>query len=202
MSKKVGILGGTFDPIHIGHLFLAENAYCQFGLDTVLIMPTGNPPHKTDKEVTDKMHRNKMVQLAIEDNGHLKLSLFEQERSGLIYTADTLKLLCENNPDCEYYFIVGGDSLAYMDKWYKPEVIFAHATILAAIRDDIDDKAVESIADELKRRFGAKIELLRTPEIGVSSSLVRDRVKDGRSIRYYVPKDVEKYIYNNRLYKR
>jgi len=89
-----------------------------------------------------------------------------------------------------------------MDKWYKPEVIFAHATILAAIRDDIDSEAVESIAEDLKRRFGAKIEFLRTPEIGVSSSLVRDRVKECRSIKYYVPKDVEKYIYNNRLYKR
>ncbi len=202
MSKKVGILGGTFDPIHMGHLFLAENAYCQFELDTVLIMPTGNPPHKTDKVVTDKMHRNKMVQLAIEDNGHMKLSLFEQERSGYIYTADTLKLLCENNPGCEYYFIVGGDSLAYMDKWYKPEVIFAHTTILAAIRDDIGVETVKDIAEDLKRRFGAKIELLRIPEIGISSSLVRDRVAAGKSIKYYVPKDVEKYIYNNKLYKR
>ena len=201
-KKKVGILGGTFDPIHMGHLFLAENAYCQFELDTVLIMPTGNPPHKTDKIITDKAHRNKMVQLAMEDNGHMKLSLFEQERGGLIYTSDTLKLLCENNPDCEYYFIVGGDSLAYMDKWYAPEVIFSHATILAAIRDDIDTQAVNSMACDLKRRFGAKIEFLRMPEIGISSSMVRDRVAAGKSIKYYVPKDVEKYIHSNKLYKR
>lgn len=200
MSKKVGILGGTFDPVHIGHLFLAESAYCQFGLDTVLIMPTGNPPHKTDKDITDKMHRNRMIQLAIEDNGHFKLSTFEQERKGFIYTSDTLTLLCENNPDCEYYFIVGGDSLSYMDKWHRPDIIFAHATILAAIRDNIDIQTIKSKADDLEKQFGAKIEFLHTPEIGVSSSMIRERVINGESIRYFVPKDVEKYIYNNGLY--
>lgn len=199
-NKKVGILGGTFDPVHLGHLILAENAYSQFGLDVVLLMPSGNPPHKSVGEITNAEHRNTMVQLAIDDNRHFKLSVFEQERDGYIYTADTLKLLRENNEDCDYYFIVGGDALMSMDKWYQPERIFANATILGAIRDDVDDTALAQRADEFKQKYNADIRLLKIPNIAISSSGIRDNVKGGKSIKYMVPKDVERYIYNNKLY--
>lgn len=199
-KKKVGILGGTFDPIHLGHLILAENAYSQFGLDVVLLMPSGNPPHKSAGEITSKEHRNTMVQLAIDDNRHFKLSVFEQERDGFIYTADTLALLKENNEDCDYYFIVGGDSFVSMDKWYKPEQIFANAVILAAVRDDVDDAALKERADFYKQKYNADIRILKIPAIEISSSVIRDRVSAGKSIKYLVPKDVEKYIYNNKLY--
>ena len=199
-KKKVGILGGTFDPVHLGHLLLAESAYNQFDLDVVLIMPSGNPPHKSINEITLAEHRNTMIRLAIDDNRHLKLSTFEQERDGFIYTADTLKLLRENNEDCEYYFIVGGDSLASIDKWYHPERIFANATILGAIRDDVDNMALAQRADEFKQRYNADIRLLKIPNIAISSREIRDNVKDGKSIKYMVPKDVERYIYNNKLY--
>lgn len=201
-NKKVGILGGTFDPIHIGHLILAESAYSQFGLDTVLVMPSGNPPHKPDRHITDRLHRNKMVQLAIEDNGHFKLSLFEQERTGYIYTADTLRLLKENNKDCDYYFIVGGDSLALMDTWYHPESIFENAVILAAVRNDITDTVLNLKINEYREKYDARIEFLRIPNIDISSSDIRERVFKGESIKYRVPKDVERYIYNNRLYNK
>ncbi len=199
-KKKVGILGGTFDPIHLGHLILAENAYSSFDLDVVLLMPSGNPPHKSADEITSKEHRNTMVQLAIDDNRHFKISLFEQEREGFIYTADTLKLLKENNEDCDYYFIVGGDSFMSMDKWYKPEQIFENAVILAAVRDDVDDAALKERADFYKQKYNADIRILKIPAIEISSSVIRDRVKVGKSIKYLVPKDVERYIYNNKLY--
>lgn len=199
-KKKVGILGGTFDPIHLGHLILAENAYSSFDLDVVLIMPSGNPPHKNSCDIISKEHRNFMVQLAIDDNRHFKISLFEQERAGLIYTADTLKLLKENNKDCDYYFIVGGDSLISMEKWYRPERIFANAVILAAVRDNVDDEVMKKQADFYTIKYNADIRILKLPAIEISSSVIRDRVKAGKSIKYMVPKDVERYIYNNRLY--
>ena len=199
-KKKVGILGGTFDPVHLGHLILAENAYSQFGLDVVLLMPSGNPPHKNAGEITSKEHRNTMVQLAIDDNRHFKLSVFEQERDGYIYTADTLKLLRENNEDCDYYFIVGGDALMSMDKWYHPERIFAQAVVLAAVRDDVDDAVLKERAEFYRQKYNADVRLLKIPAVEISSSVIRDRVSAGKSIKYLVPKDVERYIYNNKLY--
>ena len=199
-KKKVGILGGTFDPIHIAHLILAENAWQQFQLDTVLIMPSGEPPHKADRLITSAEHRVRMLQLAIDDNKHFKLSTIEVEREGKTYTAETLTMLCENNPDCEYYFIIGADSLFQLEKWYHPEVIMRHAILLAAVRDDMQAPEVEAQMEHLKKKYHAQIYLLHTPDMSLSSSTIRERISKGESIKYMVPKDVEKYIYQNKLY--
>lgn len=199
-KKKVGILGGTFDPIHIAHLILAENAWQQFELDTVLIMPSGDPPHKADKDVTPANHRTRMLQLAIDDNKHFKLSTVEIERAGKTYTAETLIELCKHNPDCEYYFIIGADSLFQIENWYHPEIIMSHAVLLAAVREQMDAAEVEEKIAQLKERYQADIRLLHTPNLSLSSSMIRKRVAEGASIKYMVPKDVEKYIYQNKLY--
>lgn len=200
-QKKVGILGGTFDPIHTAHLILAEAAYEQFELDTVLIMPSGDPPHKTDREITPSNHRIKMVQLAIEDNKHFKLSTIEVERNGKTYTAETLTQLVKYNPDCRYYFIIGADSLFGIEEWRHPEIIMHSAVLLAAVREQAGMEAMKEQIEHLKAEYQAEIYLLHTSDIEISSSAVRDKVACGESIRYYVPKDVEKYIYNNHLYR-
>lgn len=199
--KKIGILGGTFDPIHIAHLILAENAYEQFDLETILIMPTYVPPHKLNKEVTSAQHRTKMVQLAIEDNKHFKLSTIELERGGLTYTSDTLSELTANNPENEYYFIIGADSLSQIEEWYKPQIIMQNAVLLVAVREHMEIETIEEMINELKEKYQAKIYLLRTSNMDISSSMLRKKVAAGENIKYYVPKDVEKYIYQNHLYR-
>lgn len=201
MAKRVGILGGTFDPIHYAHLILAEQAMEQFELDSVLIMPSAVPPHKDNQEVTSAFHRSRMVQLAIEDNSHLKYSSFELERQGPTYTSDTLMLLAKEHPECEYFFILGADSLFYLDKWHKPEQILSNAVILAAVRGDAEKKDLEKQIKILKKRYPVcQIEILDTPHIEISSTMIRENVSQGKTIKYYVPKDVEKYIYQQKLY--
>lgn len=202
MAKKVGILGGTFDPIHCAHLILAEHAWEQFRLDTVLLMPNAEPPHKENQEITPAFHRSRMVQLAIEDNSHLKLSNFELEREGPTYTADTISLLCREHPECKYYFILGADSLFYIDKWYHPEQILENATIIAAVRGDAQQKDLQKQIAVLKERCpSSQIEILDTPHIEISSTMIRENIRQGKTIKYYVPKDVEKYIYQQKIYQ-
>lgn len=202
MAKQVGILGGTFDPIHYAHLILAEHAWEQFHLDTVLLMPNAEPPHKENKEITPAFHRSRMVQLAIEDNSHLKLSDFELEREGPTYTADTISLLCREHPECEYYFILGADSLFYIDKWYHPEQILENVTIIAAVRGDAQRKDLQKQIAVLNERCpSSHIEILDTPHIEISSTMIRENIRQGKTIKYYVPKDVEKYIYQQKLYQ-
>ncbi|MBQ9765817.1 MAG: nicotinate-nucleotide adenylyltransferase [Lachnospiraceae bacterium] len=201
MSKmKIGILGGTFDPIHKGHISLAENAYKQFGLDKILVMPSGNPPHKTDRGITEAVHRNRMIELAIKDKVYMELSLFEQERTGYIYTAETLILLKEANTDCEYYFIVGGDSLASMGKWRTPETIFANAIILAATREGVDKASVLALIDDYKHKYNATIYPLDIPDIRISSEMIRSCVNEGKNIKELIPNQVWNYICDNKLY--
>ena len=199
-KKKVGILGGTFDPIHMAHLILAENAWQQFQLDTILIMPSGTPPHKENREITPATHRIRMLQLAIDDNKHFKVSNVEIEREGKTYTADTLTELNRYNPDCCYYFIIGADSLFQLEHWYQPDIIMKQAVLLVAVRDQLEEPEVLQKIAYLTNQYQAEIHLLHTPNMSLSSSLIRKRVSKGESIKYLVPKDVEKYIYQNKLY--
>ena len=202
MTKRVGIFGGTFDPIHCAHLILAEHSWEQFQLDTILMMPCAVPPHKEDREITPAFHRSRMVQLAIEDNNHFKLSNFEIEREGVTHTADTVRLLKEEHPECEYFFILGADSLFYIDTWYHPDQILGQIPIIAAVRGDADQEDLKKQIVSLKERYPAsQIALLDTPHIEISSTMIRENIRQGKTIKYYVPKYVEKYIYQQKLYQ-
>lgn len=198
--KKVGIMGGTFNPIHNGHLFLAEHAYEQAELDYVLFMPTMNPPHKADMTIVSAEHRINMVREAIKDNPHFIISDFELNRPGITYTSDTLKALKENEPDTDYYFIVGGDSLMMMAHWMDPQTVFDLSTIIAGGREQCSQEQLEAQVKYLENEFNGKIILLDMPLIELSSEKVRKRMSKGKSINYYVPDKVATYIKEHNLY--
>ena len=200
-KKKIGIMGGTFNPIHIGHLILAQTALEQFGLDKVLFMPSKNPPHKRNEYILDDEVRAAMVQLAIEDNPYFELSTFEMEREGITYTADTLEQLTTLHPDEEYFFIVGADSLFYIDKWKDPEIILDLCTLVAAVRDQRTRQEMEEQIAYLSNQYQATIELLDSPNIDISSSMIRERAKVGLSVDYYVSTRVADYMAKNSLYQ-
>lgn len=201
-KRRVGIMGGTFDPIHIGHLILAECAYEQFQLDRVQFLPSGNPPHKTDRTdgATDE-ERLEMVSLAIRDNPHFSLDVEEMRRTGYSYTSDTLDALRKLHPDTDYFFIIGADSLMSFDSWYEPERISRNCVLLAAVRDGLSEAVMEEKMNELHRRFGTEVRLLRTPSIDISSTDLRYRRQEGRSLRYYVPDAVLDYMEKKGVYR-
>lgn len=194
-------MGGTFNPIHIGHLIIAERAREQFGLEEVLFMPCGMPYMKDTSELLSSDIRAEMVSLAIKDNPFFTLSTIEIEKKGSTYTYETLEQLKSENLDTKYYFILGADSLWTISDWKEPERIFANCHILAAVRDDKSAQDMKKRINFLKNKFDARISLLKTGLIEISSSTIRDSVKKGTSVRYLVPKDVYEYIVENRLYK-
>ncbi len=199
---KTGIMGGTFDPIHVGHLILGESAYEQFGLDEVLFMPSGNPPHKTDRAGgASNEERVQMVRTAIADNPHFVLSLEEMHELGYIYTSKTLERLTQAHEDTDYYFIMGADSLFSFDTWHEPQRICELCTIVAAVRDHVPYEDLSKHIEVMKEKYHADIRLLVTPNIDVSSHQIREWVREGRSCRYYLHDSTREYIAERKLYR-
>lgn len=200
-TKRIGIMGGTFDPIHVGHLILGEKAYEQLKLDKVWFMPSGNPPHKQHRRgrATDEQ-RVAMVERAIAGNPHFTLSLIEMNEDGYSYTYRTLERLQKEHPDTEYYFIVGADSLYTFSSWMEPARICRACTLVAAVRDHVPGESLDLQIEKLRREFHGRFLKLDTLNIDISSELVRQWVKEGKSLRYYVPDDVISYIQENRIY--
>lgn len=198
--KKIGIMGGTFDPVHNGHLALARCAREELGLDTVVFIPAKNPPHKENSHVTAEEDRCRMVQLALLNEPGFSYSDIEMEREGRTYTADTLQLLSRQHPDAFFYFIVGADSLLYLDKWRKPQQIFSLAVVVAAVRDDADMAVLEDKKKELLGKFGGRIVLLSMDRMDISSTGIRMDVREHNDIRAKVPAAVADYIYGRGLY--
>lgn len=199
--RKVGIMGGTFNPIHMGHLFIAERAREQFHLDEVIFMPSGTPYMKNEKDVLPKDIRVEMTKLAIEDNPFFDISTIEVDRERVTYTYETLEQLISNNESTEYYFIMGADSLWNIEDWKEPQKIFANCHILAAVRNNRPITEMEEQAAYLKDKYNASIFLLKCSNIEISSTMIRNMVKEGESIRYLVPETVYDYIIKNKLYK-
>lgn len=200
-KKRVGILGGTFNPIHIGHLVLAENAYAQFQLDHVMILPAKNPPHKQNLDILADAWRVEMINRAIKDVPYFRLSTIELERSGISYTCETLEYLKMTCPDTDFYFIMGADSLYNIENWKSPDIIIKCACLLAATRDFISDENLSKQINYLKMKYKALIYKISVPNIELSSELIRHRVQSNDTIKYFVTADVEEYIHENDLYK-
>jgi len=200
-DKKVGIIGGTFNPIHIGHLILAENAYDEYKLDEILFIPTGISHFKDPSIVLDKKKRISMTGGAIDDNPHFALSTIETDRPGNSYTYETLEELKRVNPDTEYYLIIGADSLFQMEEWKEPQSIMNNAIILVAVRKGQSLEELKVKADELIKKYDADIRVLTCPYIDISSTEIRQRIKEGKSIRYMVTDNTRDYIEKLRLYR-
>lgn len=200
---KIGIMGGTFDPIHNGHLMLGEYAYRQFDLDEVWFMPNGCPPHKDHARIgINASARMQMVELAIADRSYFLLEDYELQKKSVSYSYATLEHLKERYKEHEFYFIIGADSLFSFERWVHPERIAKSCTILAAYRDEKNDRSVmEEKMAELKRHYQAQIALLETPMMPVSSSELREMIRKGEDITPYVPFAVERFIRQHNLYK-
>lgn len=198
---RVGIMGGTFDPIHIGHLLIAEAAWEELKLDKVVFMPSGNPPHKQVREGATNSERLEITRLAIRGNPHFELSSFEMERAeSRTYTYLTLENLHEIHPDWDQYFILGGDSLVDFHGWREPQRICDACTLAVAIRDHMPADAFDAEIRALKLRYHARVEKLHTGNIDISSSELRARIREGRSVRYFIPEESAAFIEKNRIY--
>ena len=199
---KIGIMGGTFDPIHNAHLMLGRQALKEYHLDEIWFMPSHNPPHKTDHRVTGTKDRCEMVKLAIAGEPRFRFSDFEISRAGNTYTAQTLKLLKEAYPKHTFFFIVGADSLYHIESWYDPEEVMRQVTILAAGRECEDASCtLEEQAAYLIKKYGAAIFLLHSDTMEVSSQELREREMNGGRIHNLVPENVERYIEEHGLYQ-
>lgn len=194
---KTGIMGGTFNPVHNGHLILANTAYEMLGLDKVIFIPSGNSYMKKNVLATKK--RVEMVRLAIAQYPQFELSLVEAERQGNSYTSETLEYLTAKNPDTCYFFIMGADSLFQLETWRQPEKIFSLAKLVCAVRDDYNIDKIRQKGEQL-RALGADIIYLDIPKIEISSTDIRAKVKKQLPIKEYVPKEVADYIRQEHLY--
>lgn len=196
---KVGIMGGTFDPIHIGHLILAMEAINYKNLDEVWFIPTGNPNFKQDKNVTDKKKRFEMVKIATQDNKKFNVCDYEINKNGVTYSWETMKYLRENY-DYDFYFIMGEDSLMSVETWENAEDFLKNTKILACIRRQEEMSKLDIKIDDLKSK-GYFVEKIPTSFIDISSTKIREKVQTNQDFRYFVPNQVFEYIVRNKLYE-
>ena len=198
-NLSVGIFGGTFDPIHNGHIKLAITAYEELGLDKVIIIPAYIPPHKTGKRITDESHRVNMTKIATEEYPFFEVSTIEIDRKGKSYTADTLTTLKEQYN--RLIFITGADSYMALDKWYRPDIIFEKAEIACAYRDGIDREELCQKSEEYSKRYNGISHILHMPDTDISSTEIRELISQDKSVEGLISDRVIEYIKDNKLYE-
>jgi len=198
--QRIGVLGGTFDPVHNGHLHIADALRTALDLDGVLWVPAGRPPHKSDQIVSSDHDRLAMLDLALAGSATDEISTIDIDRSGPSYTADTLEILAEHFPTAGLYFLMGEDSLRDLPTWHQPERILRVAELAVAGRPGVetDLESLEFQVPGVRKR----VHVVPTEEIAISSSEIRRRVKENQSIRGLVPASVEAYIQEHGLYAR
>lgn len=200
-NNAIGIMGGTFDPIHVGHLVIAETVRESLGLGGILFIPSNNPPHKDNAKITGASHRFEMVKLAIDDNSYFHASDIEISREGITYSIDTLALLAkEYRNDRDYVYIIGADTVWDLVNWYKFEDVFAICSFAAVQRPGYDLNKLKKRINILERKFAADIMYVEAPAIDISSTEIRERIESHKSVKYMVPDKVIQYIFENKLY--
>jgi len=200
-GARVGIMGGTFDPIHYGHLAAAEAAREAFFLDRIIFVPAVIPPHKNEKGVTPARHRFLMTLLAVMSNPYFEVSRVDLDRGGVTYTVDTLRdLRKELGPDTEMYFITGADAILEILSWKDPRKVLSMAEFIAVTRPGYGLDKLAAALGPLYQEFQDRIHILEVPPMGISSTDIRRRLAEGRSVRYLVPETVFTYITNQGLY--
>ena len=198
---RLGVLGGTFDPIHMGHLIIAEEVRTHLGLEQVLFLPTGLPWLKEGQPISPAQHRLEMTRLAVADNPAFAVSSIEIERPGPSYTVETLMQLQQERGSCvEPYFIVGMDSVLELHRWREPGRLLEMCTLVAVDRPGSDGATPEAL-DELLPGASGRIVHIPGPHIGISGTEIRRRVAQNQTIRYWVPGPVEEYIAKSNLYR-
>lgn len=199
---KIGIMGGTFDPIHNGHLMLAQYAYQQFELDQIWFLPNGCPPHKSQDTIeSEPFHRAQMVKLAIEGVPYFRFSSYETNQETVSYSYQTMEHFREEYPEDNFAFIIGADSLFAIESWKCPGRLLAVCDILAAYRDDKGTPEMMAQIAYLEEKYEARIQLLETPVMDVSSHEIRRMIKSGMDVTGLIPDSVEQYIISHNLFK-
>lgn len=189
MRKKIGLLGGTFDPPHLGHLIIANEVLVQLNLDEIHFMPNQEPPHKERSSKTTAQERIEMLQLVTHDHPAFSIEPIELERTGRSYTFDTMNILIEENPEHEYYFIIGADMVEYLPHWHKIDELMKMIRFIGVNRPH----------HQLATTY--PIMAVSVPQIDISSTMIRERQKSGHSIRYLLPKALIRFIEENHLYE-
>lgn len=202
MYNKIGVLGGSFNPIHDGHLMLGIAAHEQFQINRILVMPNRDAYYKNDRDFVPEKARTEMVKLAIKPYPYMEFSDLELKRNKPTYTCDTIRILKKIYPDTEIYFIIGGDSLETLAQWYRIEDLMACTHFLAAGRDGvIADRLRFLISDYRSRYSSCHIDLLQTEGMDISSSEIRKKLQMGDTTVEHLPKEVMQYIRNHHLYE-
>lgn len=198
--KSIGIFGGTFNPIHIGHLIVAQEVLTYFKLDKIIFIPCGNPPHKDEKEVANAFLRYEMIKLAINDNSSFEVSDIEIKREGYTYTYDTLNELKKIYSEDKLYFITGYDAFKDSNTWKNAEKVYDMVSFIVVNRGEVNKKMEEEINNKIIK-YGMNVKILTIPNIGISSTDIRYRISKGLNIKYMVPDNVLMYIENNKIYR-
>lgn len=199
--KKYGILGGSFNPVHFGHLILAEQVKNNFELDKIIFIPTTDNPLKSKFCEVDKFDRFNMTSLAVEDNECFEVSDIEIKNTGYSYTVDTIEKLQSIDSSVKYYFICGADIIFHLERWKEIEKLFECVTFIAAYRTGYDTVKLQDEVALLKEKYNADIIIFKTPLIDISSTQIRKRLKENKSVKYLIPEKVYDYIAQKRLYK-
>lgn len=199
-SKRVGIMGGTFDPIHLGHLVVANEVLNIYNLDKIIFVPAGNPPHKIGMRASS-WDRYFMTNLATMSNNKFTVSDLEVKSSDKSYTLNTLKEFHILYPETEFYFITGTDAVIDIPNWHEPRELLKLCKFIAVSRPGISKENAEFKIDEIRNSLNAHIEILQVPMLQISSTDIRDRFKRGVSAKYLLPESVEQYILKNNLYR-
>ena len=199
--KKVGIMGGTFNPVHIGHLMLAECAREEFELDEVWLIPTGCSYMKSQAETVSPKERYHMTEIAASENDKMRCLDIEIKRQGYTYSYETMEELSALFPETQFYFLVGADCLFFMENWKYPERLFHSCHIIAAVRGGAKLSDMEAKREELVKKYQAQITLFAFRNLEISSTDIRKRVREGKSIRYLVPDKVISYIEEKGFYR-
>ena len=197
--RHVGLMGGSFNPIHCGHLNMGRAALESGVVDRVLFLPSGNPPHKR-AGLEDKAHRLAMARLALEGEAGMEVCTEEIDREGVIYTVDTLSILCEKMPGCRFHYLIGADTLCVLHTWRRVEDVIRLCAFLVVMRPGEDEAQVMAAAERW-RSMGADISFLPARMMDISSTEIRARLEAGQSLCGLVPAQVEAYIRQNELYR-
>ncbi len=201
MMKKIGIIGGTFDPVHYGHLILAEQARVEAGIDGIVFMPAMVQPFKLNKEIANGEHRYAMLKAAVAGNPFFSVSKQELDAAGISYTIDTLRQCeAEYGEDTQIFFIIGTDAFLNLEKWKESEALLRDFSFIVGTRPGYKERELEEALEKVKRQYQTTVIKINNSEVEISSTDIKNRISENKSIKYLLPEAVESYIYENNLY--